>query len=180
MRDKQALTTGEVAKFCGVNFRTVIRWIERGHLDAYKLPGRGDNRIPVSSFITFLQDNNMPVPDELALGGRTIVLLAGSDELSADLASFIRRAGWEPIVTVDPIRFGFLLAEHQPGAIAVTSAAHTESVARLLRDGENRETLMLLITAEDDARVLPDGWSRYLWPKDQQGLTALLNGNAAA
>ncbi|WP_430461905.1 helix-turn-helix domain-containing protein [Thalassolituus sp. LLYu03] len=180
MRDKQALTTGEVAKYCGVNFRTVIRWIERGHLEAYKLPGRGDNRIPVNSFITFLQDNNMPVPDELALGGRTMVLLASSDELSADLASFIRRAGWEPIVTVDPIRFGFLLAEHQPGAIAVTSACHAESVARLLRDGENRDTLMLLITAEDDARALPEGWSRYLWPKDQSGLTSLLNGSAAA
>lgn len=180
MRDKQALTTGEVAKYCGVNFRTVIRWIERGHLDAYKLPGRGDNRIPVSSFITFLQDNNMPVPDELALGGRTIVLLAGSDEQSADLASFIRRAGWEPLVTLDPIRFGFLLAEHQPGAIAVTSAAQADSVARLLRDSENRETLMLLITVDDDKGSLPEGWSRCHWPKDQQDLSSLLNGSAAA
>jgi excisionase family DNA binding protein len=51
--DKQALTTGEAAKYCGVNFRTVIRWIERGHLDAYKLPGRGDNRIPVDTFVDY-------------------------------------------------------------------------------------------------------------------------------
>ena len=36
-------TTGEIAKFVGVNFRTVIRWIERGQLDGYKLPGRGDH-----------------------------------------------------------------------------------------------------------------------------------------
>ena len=68
MREKQALTTGEVAKYCGVNFRTVIRWIERGHLDAYKLPGRGDNRIPVESFVDFLNNNNMPVPEELDSG----------------------------------------------------------------------------------------------------------------
>ncbi|MAY15382.1 MAG: response regulator, partial [Oceanospirillaceae bacterium] len=95
MREKQALTTGEVAKYCGVNFRTVIRWIERGHLDAYKLPGRGDNRIPVSSFITFLQDNNMPVPGDLSLGVRTLVLLADAEDFSADVASFVRRAGWE-------------------------------------------------------------------------------------
>ncbi|ASP40977.1 hypothetical protein CHH28_17240 [Bacterioplanes sanyensis] len=70
MREKQALTTGEVAKFCGVNFRTVIRWIERGHLQAYKLPGRGDNRIPVNGFVEFLKDNHMPVPDELLLGAK--------------------------------------------------------------------------------------------------------------
>ncbi|MDO6805884.1 helix-turn-helix domain-containing protein, partial [Wenyingzhuangia sp. 1_MG-2023] len=60
VRGKQVLTTGEVAKYCGVNFRTVIRWIERGHLEAYKLPGRGDNRVPVAGFVRFLQSNEMP------------------------------------------------------------------------------------------------------------------------
>ncbi|MCA6064062.1 helix-turn-helix domain-containing protein [Thalassolituus marinus] len=180
MRDKQALTTGEVAKYCGVNFRTVIRWIERGHLDAYKLPGRGDNRIPVSSFITFLQDNNMPVPEDLTLGGRTLVLLADSDELSADLASCVRRAGWEPLVTTDPIRFGFLLAEHQPGAVAVTTGMAAESVSRLLRDMEGREVLMMLINQEGTAGIAPEGWCNYQWPSDQAGLTSALSGAAAA
>ena len=53
MTDKNTLTTGEAAKYCGVNFRTVIRCIERGHLKAYKLPGRGDNRIPVKDCVRF-------------------------------------------------------------------------------------------------------------------------------
>lgn len=64
--DKTVLTTGEAAKYCHVNLRTVIRWIERGKLNAYQLPGRGDNRIPVGDFIQFLHDNNLPIPDELA------------------------------------------------------------------------------------------------------------------
>ncbi|MCD8522067.1 MAG: helix-turn-helix domain-containing protein [Saccharospirillaceae bacterium] len=179
MREKQALTTGEVAKYCGVNFRTVIRWIERGHLDAYKLPGRGDNRIPVSSFITFLQDNNMPVPGDLALGVRTLVLLADADDFSADVASFVRRAGWDPLVTSDPIQFGFLLAEHQPGAIAVSSAAALESVARLMRDAETRDTLCMLISRNEADKPLKEGWFGYQWPKDQQALSAFLTGDAA-
>lgn len=62
---KEALTTGEVAKYCGVNFRTVIRWIEKGYMKAYKLPGRGDNRVPIDSLIDFLKQNNMPIPAEL-------------------------------------------------------------------------------------------------------------------
>ena len=62
---KRVLTTGEVADYCGVNFRTVIRWIKRGQLDAYQLPGRGDNRIEVDDFIDFLITHKMPVPDEL-------------------------------------------------------------------------------------------------------------------
>jgi len=32
VQEKNTLTTGEIAKHCGVNFRTVIRWIKRGHL----------------------------------------------------------------------------------------------------------------------------------------------------
>ena len=41
MKNKQnVLTTGEAARYCDVNFRTVIRWIEKGYLKAYKLPGR--------------------------------------------------------------------------------------------------------------------------------------------
>jgi hypothetical protein len=30
----QALTTGDIAQHCGVNFRTVIRRIDKGHLKA--------------------------------------------------------------------------------------------------------------------------------------------------
>lgn len=65
MWEKTCLTTGEAARFCGVNFRTVIRWIKRGHLRAYQLPGRGDNRIETKEFLAFLARNEMPVPEEL-------------------------------------------------------------------------------------------------------------------
>lgn len=60
----QSLTTGEVASFCDVNFRTVIRWIKRGHLKAYQLPGRGDNRIVIKDFLQFLVEHSMPIPDQ--------------------------------------------------------------------------------------------------------------------
>ncbi|MAK92125.1 MAG: response regulator [Oceanospirillaceae bacterium] len=179
MRDKQALTTGEVAKYCGVNFRTVIRWIERGHLDAYKLPGRGDNRIPVNSFINFLQDNNMPVPEDLALGGRTLVLLAQDGDPTAEIASFVRRVGWEPLITTDPIQFGFLLAQHQPGAVAVSSAAQAVSVSRLIRDAD-REVLTVMLSGSGQNAGAPEGWYAYQWPADQAALSDALSGDAAA
>ena len=64
---KQALTTGEVAHYCGVNFRTVLRWIKRGYLNAYQLPGRGDHRIPVDGFLLFLEKHKIPVPEDLSV-----------------------------------------------------------------------------------------------------------------
>jgi excisionase family DNA binding protein len=70
---KDVLTTGETAKYCGVNFRTIIRWIEKGYLEAYKLPGRGDNRIKVESLLRFMQENNMPIPAELSGQGASEV-----------------------------------------------------------------------------------------------------------
>ena len=61
----ETLTTGEIARYCGVNFRTVIRWIKRGHLRAYQLPGRGDNRVELEDFLEFLREHRMPIPEEL-------------------------------------------------------------------------------------------------------------------
>ena len=56
MSMQRVLTTGEVARFCGVNFRTVLRWIERGQLVAYRLPGRGDHRIKMDDFLAFMAE----------------------------------------------------------------------------------------------------------------------------
>ena len=83
----KSLTTGQIAKYCGVNFRTVIRWIERGLIKAYKLPGRGDNRVEVEDFVRFLRDNDMPVPPEFVQTTRVLVV---DDDLK--MARSIRRA----------------------------------------------------------------------------------------
>ena len=72
---KEVLTTGEVARYCGVNFRTVIRWIKKGHLNSYQLPGRGDNRIPVNDFLSFLRENRIPVPVEYRECSKTVIIV---------------------------------------------------------------------------------------------------------
>ena len=64
-KDKRALTTGEMAKYLGVNFQTVLRWIQKGHIKAHKLPGRGDHRVTIDDFLSFLSEFDLPIPDEL-------------------------------------------------------------------------------------------------------------------
>lgn len=173
MREKQALTTGEVAKYCGVNFRTVIRWIERGHLDAYKLPGRGDNRIPIASFVDFLNANNMPVPDELQWGGRVLLLLVDDTQLAAEIAASVRRQGWDVLMTADPIQFGFYIASRQPAALGVSQAVSHASIERLLRDSDQREVLCFCFTTAVDGSER-DGWSLVSWPDQQAAFLQLL------
>lgn len=176
MREKQALTTGEVAKYCGVNFRTVIRWIERGHLEAYKLPGRGDNRIPVESFINFLQDNNMPIPEGLSISQNSLLIYAENDECSAELASFARRAGWDVLISQEPVQFGFYLATRQPKVIILTKPEVQQALERLLREIDNPELLLIWINSEQPT-VADKGWHSIQWPQQQNTLNELLQGD---
>ncbi|MFY9180044.1 MAG: helix-turn-helix domain-containing protein [Venatoribacter sp.] len=175
MKDKQALTTGEVAKYCGVNFRTVIRWIERGHLEAYKLPGRGDNRVPLASFLNFLEKNNMPVPEALSAQERQLIIYS-QDDFGAELAALARRSGWEPLLTDDAIYFGGLLAQKLPAAILLTQSTAIASVNRILRTLElNHSLLLLLVTKEALSTELGDGWLHSQWPQDIERLQQQLD-----
>jgi two-component system response regulator VicR len=54
------LTTGIVARNCGVSKVTVLRWIEKGNLTAFKLPG-GQNRILRDDFYTFAARHRIPL-----------------------------------------------------------------------------------------------------------------------
>jgi excisionase family DNA binding protein len=54
------LTTGAVGRHCGVSKVTVLRWIEKGSLTAFKLPG-GQNRIHQDDFFAFANKHGIPI-----------------------------------------------------------------------------------------------------------------------
>ncbi len=171
MTDKQALTTGEAAKYCGVNFRTVIRWIERGHLDAYKLPGRGDNRIPVDTFVDFLKKNDMPVPEELVADDRRLLLFSLPDTQVRELAADLRRNSWDVILSDDPVQLGYLIAKDKPSALLMMDAGHVDVAARIMKevskDRSDSPKMALLQKSSKDAH---DGWDSFQWPEQRQML----------
>ncbi len=66
MADHTTLTTGETAKVCRVSFQTVIRWIDSGKLPGHRFPGSGSHRrILRQNLIAFLEENEIPIPEEL-------------------------------------------------------------------------------------------------------------------
>lgn len=83
LETKRAFTTGEVAKICGVNFRTVIRWIQRGQLKGYKLPGRGDHRVVLEDLKEFCEQNSIPVPYDLDASLSKKILIVEQDHTLA-------------------------------------------------------------------------------------------------
>lgn len=65
-RKDSILTTGQIAKYCQVDPRTVKRWIDEGGLKAYALPVTGFLRVRTEDFVDFLKSNRMPLPATLA------------------------------------------------------------------------------------------------------------------
>lgn len=77
-REKDVLTTGEVAKICNVAPRTVSKWFDSGQLKGYRIPGSKDRRIPLNSLVRFMKSHGIPF-DGLLAGG-TRILIVDSDE----------------------------------------------------------------------------------------------------
>lgn len=82
---RKPLTTGEIAEYCHVTHRAVLKWIVAGKLTAYRTPGK-HSRIQVKDFLDFLLRYNMPVPSELQSnrvasgGGRKKILIVDDDK----------------------------------------------------------------------------------------------------
>lgn len=107
-------TTGDVAKFTGVNFRTVIRWIDRGELSGYKLPGRGDHRVMKSSLVRFMKTNGMPIPLELSGLEHKALVVDDDVPMANAIARVLKRAGWQVEIANDGFEAGMQLMSFQP------------------------------------------------------------------
>lgn len=107
-------TTGEVAKYTGVNFRTVIRWIERGELEGYKLPGRGDHRVQHSALLAFMEKNSIPVPTELQQVSKRALVVDDDVAMASAIARVFKRMGWQVEQAHDGFEAGMMLAAFEP------------------------------------------------------------------
>lgn len=152
------LTTGETAAYCRVSLRTVLRWIKRGDLEAYQLPGRGDNRVEAASLVRFLRSHAMPVPRDLAAvvasgdgasGGP--VLIVDHDEASAQaIQRVLGRAGFETVVATDGFRAGALLEATAPPVmtldLAMPGLGGIDAI-RFVRDADRLNRTRILVVS---------------------------------
>ena len=143
----QTLTTGEVAKYCGVNFRTVIRWIKRGHLRAYQLPGRGDNRIYVKDFLNFLDENNLPIPPELQQHTQRVLICKANVEQASALVSVLEELGYDARIANDGVLAGAQLEIFAPAIVAIDFddfGQDGEEIVSYVRNHERLQKIRLL------------------------------------
>lgn len=116
----KTLTTGDIAKLCDVNLRTVIRWIDRGALKGFKLPGRGNNRVRIEDFIAFLRENSMPIPPEiLAEQNRSVLAIDDEPAITSVIRRVLKSAGYEVEVANDGFQGGTKLLQQRPALVTL-------------------------------------------------------------
>lgn len=65
MDPEDVLTTGKIALLARVSQQTAIRWIDKGLLKGYTLPGSKRRVVQVGEFLDFLSKYGMPIPRDL-------------------------------------------------------------------------------------------------------------------
>lgn len=72
------LTSHAVAELIGVSPSTVLSWIDKGLLSAFRTPG-GHRRVEPSALIEFLRAHQMPVPKSLLPQAKRLLLIDDDD-----------------------------------------------------------------------------------------------------
>lgn len=163
------LTTGDIAKQLGVTPRTVIRYIDKGVLKSYKLPGRGNNRVEKKDFIAFCKANALPLPHATTVIDETLkppkVLIIDDDiNVCKSIARVLQREHIDTIIAHDGFQAGALLHEHKPQIMTLDlnmPGMNGLDVLRFTRENAEFKHMKIIIISgtavENMQQVLIDG-----------------------
>ncbi|MFB0521194.1 MAG: helix-turn-helix domain-containing protein, partial [Desulfatiglandales bacterium] len=77
---EHVLTVFQASKYCNVSPKTIINWIEAGHIEAYKTVG-GHRRIKKLDLEDFMRKQGIPIPEEEMLSERKRILIVDDDPI---------------------------------------------------------------------------------------------------
>jgi len=77
---EDVLTVFKASQYCRVSSKTIINWIESGHIKAYKTVG-GHRRINRSDLEAFMKKQGIPLPDATEEGQRLKILVVDDDPI---------------------------------------------------------------------------------------------------
>src|SRR4030042_5466313 len=74
------LTVFQASNYCSVSPKTIINWIEAGHIEADKTVG-GHRRIKRSKLEDFMRKQGIPIPETEAIGEKKRILIVDDDAI---------------------------------------------------------------------------------------------------
>ncbi|CAM4197921.1 response regulator [Roseateles saccharophilus] len=154
------LTSREAGQRCGVSFRTVIRWIERGELSAYRLPGRGDYRIMLADLRAFA--SRYGLPDPAAAGpvpapSDRVLIVDDDPSMARAIQRVLLAAGYKTLIANEGFQAGSLLHSFSPALMTLDlrmPGLDGFGVLRFLRDSPPRPALRVLVVSGESESSL--------------------------
>ena len=156
---EDTLTTSEVARLCGVSQRTVIRWVEREELRAYKLPGRGDRRVTAGELRRFMRKHGMPEPGGDADAPPRVLIVDDDLGVARAINRVLKRAGFETAFAGNGFLAGSLLHSFRPALMTLDIRMPWMDgleVLRLLRKSPPPSPLKVLVVSGDERSRLDE------------------------
>lgn len=146
-REKDVLTTGEVARICNVAPRTVSKWFDSGQLQGYRIPGSKDRRIPLNSLIRFMKSHNIPL--EGLMSGTTRVLVVDHEHEVAEVVQklLIEHAGYEVAMATSGFQAGLEAERFKPNVVLLDlhlDNSDGRDLCRLIREQENLQMTKII------------------------------------
>ncbi len=74
------LTVYKASQHCNVSPKTIINWIESGHINAYKTVG-GHRRINKEDLVAFMTKQGIPIPEDSPEAERIRILVVDDDPI---------------------------------------------------------------------------------------------------
>lgn len=157
---KVPLTTGEIAKYCHVTHRGVLKWVESGKLKAYRTPGK-HSRVSIEDFLSFLKEYNMPVPAELQPASllKKVLIVDDDHGIVYSLRRILMMENKYNIETAfDGFEAGKKFTAFQPDLmildIHMPALDGFQVYASIRNDPDNKNTKILIISGVNDPKEI--------------------------
>lgn len=167
-RQKDVLTTGEVAKICNVAPRTVSKWFDSGQLRGYRIPGSKDRRIPLNALVRFMKQHQIPM-DGLKSGQTRVLIVDDDPEVVQTLEKVLdEQADYEIGTAMSGFQAGVACEKVRPHAMLLDVHLTDVDTVELVRTIKNTADLQMTQVIAMSGK-LTDGQAQQLRGKGFDG-----------
>lgn len=145
------LSLGKIAAHCGVTRKTILRWVNDGHIESYVLPS-GHHRVAPAEVVRFLREHNMPVPAELQSTSTAKVLICEADTTIRRHIREILEPQFLIVEATDGIQACLLLGLESPQLLIVdmeVKQAKAPAICQAIRNHSHLTALPIIATHND-------------------------------
>lgn len=152
IKNKDVLTTGQVAQICNVAPRTVTKWFDTGQLKGYRIPGSRDRRIPTAELLRFMKTHNIPT-NMAATGKLRVLIIDDNKENIINLAAALaRRANYDVHTAHNGFDAGVVAHSFAPHVVMInlfSSGIDADQICRNIRTNDDLAGTKVVAFAEN-------------------------------